>query len=109
MTSTAGTPDAAEELADQAAPLDALLVDAALGPLRRFAPDASTLKFAVGLARRPGTTGRRLAGLGTEMTRILAGTSTLAPSRRDRRFVDPAWAENPILRRMVQAYLAAGQ
>jgi len=36
MTSTAGTPDAAEELADQAAPLDALLVDAALGTLPGF-------------------------------------------------------------------------
>jgi len=28
-----------EQLADEAAPLDVLLVDAAAGPLRRFAPD----------------------------------------------------------------------
>ncbi len=34
------TPDEAADLADQAAPLDALLIDAALGPVRRFAPDA---------------------------------------------------------------------
>ena len=98
-----------EEPADQAAPLDALLVDAALGPLRRFAPDASTLRLAFQLARRPRTTGRRLGGLTAELARIGAGTSTVAPSKRDRRFTDPAWAGNPLLRRMVQGYLAAGQ
>ena len=30
------------------------------------------------------------------------------PSRRDRRFTDAAWTSNPLLRRIVQAYLAAG-
>jgi len=109
MTSTAGTPDAAEELADQAAPLDALLVDAALGTLRRFVPDASAARLAVSLVRRPLTTGRRLRGLASEFARIGAGTSELAPAKRDRRFTDPAWMTNPVLRRAVQAYLAAGQ
>jgi polyhydroxyalkanoate synthase len=100
---------ASDDLADQAAPLDALLVDAALGPLRRFAPDSSTARFALELARRPRTTARRLAGLAAELVRVGAGTSTVAPSKRDRRFTDPAWSENPLLRRAVQAYLAAGQ
>ena len=109
MTSTAGTPDAAEELADQAAPLDALLVDAALGTLRRFVPDASAARLAVSLVRRPLTTGRRLRALASEFARIGAGTSELAPAKRDRRFTDPAWMTNPVLRRAVQAYLAAGQ
>jgi polyhydroxyalkanoate synthase len=109
MTTTPTTSPVSDELADQAAPLDALLVDAALGPLRRFAPDASTAKFAAGLGRRPRTTGRRLGGLAAELVRIGAGTSTVAPSRRDRRFADPAWTENPLLRRVVQAYLSAGQ
>jgi polyhydroxyalkanoate synthase len=98
-----------EEPADQAAPLDALLVDAALGPLRRFAPDASTVKLAFQLARQPRTTGRRLGVLAAELARIGAGSSTVAPSKGDRRFTDPAWADNPLLRRMVQGYLAAGQ
>jgi polyhydroxyalkanoate synthase len=97
------------DLADRAAPLDALLVDAALGPLRRFAPDASVAKLAVGLARRPAATGRRLRDLAEELGRVGAGTSTLAPSRRDRRFADPAWAESPVLRRVLQGYLAAAQ
>jgi polyhydroxyalkanoate synthase subunit PhaC len=109
MTTQPGTQPVADDAADQAAPLDALLVDAALGPVRRFAPDASTVRFAVHLARRPVRTGRRLGGLAAELVRIGAGTSTVAPSKRDRRFTDPAWTENPLLRRVVQAYQAAGQ
>jgi polyhydroxyalkanoate synthase len=109
MTTASDVPTDNEQLADEAAPLDALLVDAALGPARRFLPDASTAKFAVGLARRPGTTARRAGGLAAELARIGAGTSALAPAKRDRRFADAAWTENPLLRRVVQAYLAAGQ
>ena len=100
---------APEEVADQAAPLDALLIDAALGPLRRFVPNISTAKFAAGLAMRPLTTGRRLRDLVRELAKVGAGTSALAPAPQDRRFTDPAWAENPILRRLVQVYLATGE
>src|SRR6266536_569040 len=57
----------------------------------------------------PRTTGRRLGSLVAELARIGAGTSTIAPSKRDRRFADPAWAENPLLRRTVQSYLAAAR
>src|ERR1700746_3277554 len=103
MTSQTTPPDAA----DQAAPLDALLTEAALGTFRRFTPDASAAKFAAGLARRPYTTGRRLSSLAAELARIGAGTSTLAPAKRDRRFTDPAWTGNALLRRLVQSYLAA--
>src|SRR5215472_8514508 len=109
MTTTPSGPIDTEELADEAAPLDALLVEAALGPLRRFVPGVSAVRFAAGLARRPLTAGRRLGGLAAELARIGAGTSVLAPSKRDRRFADPAWTENLLLRRIVQAYLAAGQ
>jgi polyhydroxyalkanoate synthase subunit PhaC len=38
----------------------------------------------------------------------VAGTSTLTPDERDRRFTDQAWSENPLLRRLVQLYLAGG-
>ena len=69
-------------LAETAAPLDMLLVDAALGPCKRFLPDLSTAKWAVALARRPRTTAGRLAKLGGEAGRILAGTSTVAPRAR---------------------------
>ncbi len=96
-------------LAEDAAPLDVLLVGAALGPVRRFVPDISTAKWAVSLALEPGTTARRLRELGTEAGRVLSGTSTLAPRRGDRRFTDVAWTENPLLRRLVQLYLAGSR
>jgi len=109
MTRTEITEPELEELADRAAPLDALLVDAALGPMRRLAPNSSTVRFAARLARHPMATGRRLGSLAGELARVGAGTSTLAPSKRDRRFADPAWTENPLLRRAVQSYVATAR
>ena len=97
---------ATARLAESATPLDVLLVDAALGPLHHFLPDTSTAKWAVSLARKPGTTAQRLGELGAEAGRILTGTSTVTPHRRDRRFTDVAWTENPLLKRLVQLYLA---
>jgi polyhydroxyalkanoate synthase len=89
-----------------AAPLDTLLVDAALGPIRRWLPDASTARLVGRLARKPATTGRHLGRLAEELARIADGRSQLRPDPRDRRFVDPGWHGNPLLRRVVQAYLA---
>jgi polyhydroxyalkanoate synthase len=100
------TPD---ELADTAAPLDALLVDAALGVRRRFTPDVSAARWAAGLARHPRTTLRRLRGLGAEAGRIALGTSQVAAHKGDRRVADVAWTQNPLLHRIMQAYLAGGQ
>jgi polyhydroxyalkanoate synthase subunit PhaC len=100
-----GFADAAD-IADAASALDLLLSDAALGVLRRFLPTSSTLRFALGLARRPGTVARRGASLAGELAGIAAGRSAIAPGRKDRRFTDPAWSSNPLLARTVQAYLA---
>src|ERR1700735_4359575 len=90
-----------------AAPMDLLLTSAAIGMLRRVTPGGSGLRLATALAGRPGlvaSRGRRLLG---ELGRIAVGTSQVQPSRRDRRFADPGWAGNPLLRRAMQAYLAA--
>ena len=40
--------------------------------------------------------------------RVAGGRSQLRPSRTDRRFRDDAWQTNPLLRALLQAYLAAG-
>ena len=91
------------------APLDLLLTDAALGALHRVNPGGSGLRLAAALAVRPrlvARQGRRLAG---EMARIAVGSSAVQPSQRDRRFTDPGWKSNPLLRRVLQAYLAAAQ
>jgi polyhydroxyalkanoate synthase len=91
------------------APLDLLLTDGAVGMLRRVNLGGPGLRLAAALASRPrliAGRGRRLAG---ELARIAVGSSQVQPSRRDRRFADPGWAGNPLLRRTVQAYLAAAQ
>ena len=81
-------------LAESAAPLDVLLIDAALGPVRRFVPDTSTAKWAFSLARQPDITARRLGVLGVEAGRILTGTSTVAPHRGDRRSRDIGYGQS---------------
>ncbi len=100
--------DAAGEL-DAAGALDLFLPDAALGTLRRFRPDSSMVRYAARLARRPGTVAWRAAKLAADLAGIAAGSSAIAPARRDRRFSDPAWSENPLLKRTVQTYLALGR
>jgi polyhydroxyalkanoate synthase len=97
-----------DEAAERAEFFDVLLTDAALGTYRRFVPARSALEMAAGLARRPATVARRTASLAAELTRVAAGRSEVVPSPRDRRFADPAWSVNPLLRRLVQAYLSAG-
>jgi polyhydroxyalkanoate synthase len=91
------------------APLDLLLTDAAVGILRRANPGGSGLRLAAALASRPRLVAGRGAGLLGELARIAVGSSEVQPARRDRRFADPGWAGNPLLRRAMQAYLAAAQ
>ncbi len=98
-----------DHAAEAAGALDLLLSDAARGGLRRFAPDAATAHLVLQLARRPLAVGRRGGWLAAELGKVLAGRSQLAANHRDRRFAEPAWRENPLLRRALQAYLASGQ
>src|SRR4051812_50199852 len=90
-------------LAESVAPLDAILVDAALSPIRRFVPDISTAKWAVSLARRPGVTARRLRELGAEAGRVFGGASARGPPRGGPRVPDAAWSGKPALGRVGRA------
>lgn len=94
--------------ADIATGLDMLLSDGALGPLRRLAPVTSGLRMATSLATRPGTVLRRAADLGLEIARIGIGSCAREPHPKDRRYRHPAWADNGLLRRMVQLHQAGG-
>jgi polyhydroxyalkanoate synthase len=90
--------------------LDMLLVDAARGPLRRMVPPAGTaLRFGSALARKPGVVAQRAGELVREMGKVAAGRSELEPGKKDRRFADPAWTGNPLLRRAMQAHLATAR
>jgi polyhydroxyalkanoate synthase len=55
---------------------------------------------------QPKPVAREAARLGRGTVRILLGTEEIAPSPRDRRFVDPAWSTHPGYRRLAQSYLA---
>ncbi|MEV0431691.1 alpha/beta fold hydrolase [Nocardia sp. NPDC050413] len=91
------------------APLDQLLIEAALRPVNRWLPGDSGIRFLDALAKRPDQVKRRVGALVDELGRIVKGTSQLAPQPKDRRFSDPEWSENPLLKRVVQAYLAADE
>jgi len=101
-------PEAAPSGTDAAAPLDLLLADGARGVLQRFAPTGPGLRWAVDLAHRPETVVHRLRDLSGDLGEIAIGRYAGAPDERDRRFRDEAWRTNPMLRRILQAYLAAG-
>jgi polyhydroxyalkanoate synthase len=103
-------PDASEDATEAVMGLDMLLVDAARGPIRRMIPPlGTTLRFGSALARRPGTVARRAGDLARELAAVAAGRSELAPGKKDRRFADPAWTGNPLLRRAMQAHLASSK
>jgi polyhydroxyalkanoate synthase len=95
--------------ADLAGALDVVLNSAAQGQLGRFLPGRSGVRAVAVLARKPRTVVSRVRELGGELARVASGASKLTPSPRDRRFSDPAWTENPLLRRSLQAYLAAAR
>ncbi|MCW2635108.1 MAG: phaA [Blastococcus sp.] len=99
-----------EDASEAVMGLDMVLVDAAQGPLRRLIPPAGTaLRFGSALASRPGTVASRAGELARELARIAAGNSELAPGKKDKRFADPAWSGNPLLKRAMQAHLATAR
>ncbi|MGA2829425.1 MAG: alpha/beta fold hydrolase [Streptosporangiaceae bacterium] len=95
--------------AEAAAPLDFFLPDATVGVLRRLRPDSAMLRWALRLASQPSTVIRAANKLTTDLAGIAMGKSEIAPPRRDRRFADEAWVDNPALRRTMQTYFALGQ
>ena len=100
--------DRSTRSAAEGSPLDVMLTDAAVGPVRRLLPGRAGLKFAARLASRPVTTARLSAKTAVELGRVVVGRSTIAPAKRDKRFADPAWTGNPVLLRLCQAYLVTG-
>jgi polyhydroxyalkanoate synthase len=92
-----------------AVPLDLLLTTSATGVARRMLPDASWSRFGLNLARHPGTVADRVGSLGRELAAIAQGASDRAPAKADKRFSDPAWQGNPLLKRSMQAFLATNE
>src|SRR4051795_2392010 len=89
--------------------LEEILTDAALGPVRRWVPGRAGVKLAAKLAVRPDKVARRSAGLAAEVAKIAVGRSDIEAPKRDRRFADEAWTQNPAFKRLLQSYLATGR
>jgi poly[(R)-3-hydroxyalkanoate] polymerase subunit PhaC len=94
---------------DLSAALDVMLTEATYSPRQRFFAADAGLRLGASLARGPVTVAKRLTGLGRELGRVATGTAEVSPPRGDRRFADSAWSENPVFRRLMQAYLATGE
>ncbi len=107
MTAVQDKPESTRHAAD-GSPLDAMLTDAALGPVRRLLPGRAALKLVGRLAARPVNTTRLGLHTTAELGKVVAGTSMVHPAKRDKRFADPAWTGNPVLQRLCQAYLVGG-
>jgi polyhydroxyalkanoate synthase subunit PhaC len=108
-TTTLTSGESAEPGATDAAGMLDFYEPGALGMVRRFWPESSMVRYAARMAGRPGTVTRRAGLLAAELAGIAKGRSQIAPQRRDRRFSDPAWMTNPVLKRTVQTYLALGR
>ncbi|HTU85277.1 MAG TPA: alpha/beta fold hydrolase [Solirubrobacteraceae bacterium] len=89
--------------------LDVMLGEAAVGGPPRFLAPGAGVKVGAGLARHPGRAVARAGGLTAELARTALGRSELTPAKGDRRFADPAWEGNWLLRRVLQSYLAVGE
>ncbi len=58
------------------------------------------------LSSRPDSVVSRMGQLAIDLVQIGLGNSEIAPAASDKRFVDPAFAQNPVYKRAMQAYLA---
>ena len=90
-----------------AAPLDLLLINSTRSFAGRMMPNRAWARLGESLAKRPRTVAARVGGLGRELVSVAAGRSDRSPARSDRRFADPAWQGNPLMRRTMQGYLAS--
>ena len=108
-SATGGAPDGEPgRVAEVATGLDMILTDAALGPLRRLLPPVtSSVRFAAGLVRHPRAVLQHSGHLVGEWGRIGLGRSEVSPGPKDKRYADPAWSGNPLLKRAMQAHLVA--
>jgi poly[(R)-3-hydroxyalkanoate] polymerase subunit PhaC len=104
-TSPASTP----KVDELAAPLDLLLTSATKPFASRMMPNSTWARFAGNLAQHPGAVADRVGTLTRELGSIATGKSHRGPARADKRFSDPAWQDNPLLHRIMQAYLAGAE
>ena len=90
---------------DAALPLDALLVEGALGPRERLLPVGPAVRWGLSALRSPLTAVGRAAGLAAELGRIALGVRPAAHTD-DPRHADIAWTDAPVPARLLQSHRA---
>jgi polyhydroxyalkanoate synthase len=66
---------------------------------------ASLARLGQRIAVEPGAAAATAVGAFAELLRVAVGRSDVTPTRGDRRFTDAVWQQNPVFRRLMQAYL----
>jgi polyhydroxyalkanoate synthase len=74
-----------------------------LQPKQLFGMVAELGRF---LTARPDSVLTRMGQFAIDLVQIGMGNSEIAPAASDKRFADPAFAQNPVYKRMMQSYLA---
>ena len=62
-------------------------------------------EFVGDILKQPEVLGGQLTKMAIELAKVAANVSEVTPEESDKRFADPTWSDNPIYRRMMQAYL----
>jgi polyhydroxyalkanoate synthase subunit PhaC len=70
--------------------------DQVLGELTNFVSE---------VLKHPEILGGQLIKMAVELAKVVAGVSEVIPEDSDKRFADPTWTDNPLYRRIMQAYL----
>ena len=100
--------DLAEDAAELAGAADALIGPSPFVGLGLRDALGGLQSLAAVIAREPRVLLRGLPRTAGELVRIGLGKSQLEPAKTDKRFRDPAWRENPLLRSVMQVYLHFG-
>lgn len=73
--------------------------------LNRRQVAAALGRFLQRVAVEPGVATAKTLEAAADMVRVVIGRTDVELPARDKRFADPAWRENPLYRRLLQAYL----
>jgi polyhydroxyalkanoate synthase len=76
---------------------------------RPLAPRRGLGRGVLSALAQPRSVAREAAHVARTSGRILRGTAEVAPSPKDKRFADPAWAGDPVYRRVAQLYLTTAE
>ena len=88
-------PARAGRSAADGSPLDVMLTDAALGPVRRLLPGGPGSSWPTAWRPGPVDTTRHDVRTAVELGKVVVGRSEVEPGPRDKRFADPAWTRQP--------------